>query len=119
MENLEKYVEDLKEAVNFINGAELGEKMRKTIRRGLMAELSTNTNMLEEEMRYERQGKPFNKAETELLETELKGKVAFSWEDERNLLDELSVKLRRKQKVVKNQAIKLGFKKAVDYWFNR
>jgi len=119
MENLEKYVEDLKESVNFINGAEIDEKIRKTIRRGLMAELASNTEMLEEEMRYERQGKPFSKAEIELLETELEGKTALSWDDERNTLDELSVKLRRKQKVVKTQAIKLGYQKAVDYWVNR
>ena len=118
MENLDKYVEDLKEAVNFINGAEIDEKMRKVIRRGLMSELSSNTEILEEEMRYERQGKPFNKAEVEILESELKGKVALSWDDESNTLDLLSVRLRRKQKAVKAQAIKLGYIEAVDYWMN-
>jgi len=119
MDNLEKYCEDLKAAVNFINGADVDEHMRKTIRRALMSELDSKTTELEEEMRFERQGKPFTKAELELLHKELTGKVASSWEDERNTLDALSVKLRRKHRAVKTKAISEGFQSAVDYWINR
>ena len=119
MDNLERYCEELKAAVNFINGADVDEHMRKVIRRALISELDSKITELKEEMRYERQGKPFTKAELELLHAELAGKVARSWEDERSTLDALSVKLRRKQKAVKTKAISEGFQAAVDWWVNR
>jgi hypothetical protein len=119
MENLEQYCEDLKAALNFIHGAEVDEHIRKTIRRALMSELDTKSDQLEQELRYERQGKPFTKSELDLLRAELEGKIADSYSHEKAILDALSVKLRRTQKAVKTKALAEGFQQAVDYWSNR
>lgn len=119
MSNLEKYCDDLKASIDFINGADIDERTRKTIRRALMSELELRTDELEDEVRYERQGKPFSKNEIELLRFELTGKIARSWDEESAILNDLSLKLRRKQKSVKQRAIVEGFQRAVDYWINR
>ena len=84
-----------------------------------MSELETKTDELEDEIRFERKGKPFSKQELSVLREELEGKIAKDWQEERAILDSLSIKLRRPNKAVKNKAISEGFVKAVDCWANR
>jgi hypothetical protein len=119
MKNLENYCEELKLAVDFINGADIAEGMRKVIRRALMSELDQKSGELEQEIRYERQGRPFTDAELLILRDYLKDKIARTCEEEHNILNILSIKLRRKNDSVKRKAISEGFQSAVDHWMNR
>lgn len=121
MKNIEKYVDNLKLSIDWVDGFDSfpSEEVRSTIKRALMVELESKTDEMEEQIRYERAGKPFNDDEVKILIDFLKGKRPTTWQEEDAILDELSIKLRRKKKPVKNKAMNLGLKRAVDYWDNR
>jgi len=121
VKNIEKYVESLKESIDWVDGYSdfPSEELRSTIKRSLMVELEAKTDEMEEQIRYERAGKPFNDDEVKILTDFLKGKRPTTWQEKDAILDELSIKLRRKKKPVKNKAMNLGLIRAVDYWDNR
>lgn len=120
-ESLKAYIEDIKQLLEWSENAEVeSEAFRKTLKKCLMSELEKNTSDLEERVRYERAGKPFNKTEIQDLKDFLESvKPPQSWREEESILNDIAIKLRRKNKPVKDKAIALGLASKVDYWANR
>ena len=119
-ESLKAYIEDIKKLLEWAENAEVeSEAFRGTLKKCLMSELEKNTSDLDERVRYERAGKPFNKTEIKVLTDFLESvNPPQSWREEAAILDEVSVKLRRKNKTVKDKAMTLGFALKVCYWAN-
>lgn len=118
-ENLEKYLSELKAANNWIEGADIDERTRRTIKRACKAEIERVADEIEEQTMLERQGMPWAKSDIAMLEDHLRGRIADDWTTERETVDTISLRLRRSRKSVKKKAIELGYTRAVDYWYNR
>lgn len=116
----EKWIKDLQAVLYSLEGMQIDERTRATIRRALAAEIVRAEDALIAEYSNRNLSEKWKQSDIDILEAALNGAPAVkTWGEELLILGMLVERLGRGEKVVKKKAIELGHGSKVDYWSNR
>jgi hypothetical protein len=116
----EKWIADLQDAMVVLDGLDIDERKRTTLRRACAEALVEAEERQEFDYEHRNSGNLWRLHDIELLEGTLRNAaLCRSFSEEQLILGTLVQRLGRPTKTVKKKAIELGHGRKVDYWANR